>query len=216
MRGMKKDDCLCAFIISWILMPRGSNHAQTTTEDLCLLKSFRENIQVDWAAVISENMLKITRLESASLPYCVFISKLLIHFGVKCVNESSESYGKSNLIDKSALHHIGLQHGPEGWMFKDEYAEEEEEAAGSSSTPYRPRSEFEKYMVRQMHFLTILYQTISQDVNVIKEKLQMDKPDDENEEDEESEEESEEDESGDDDDGLLICDMKKNKNKKRS
>ncbi|WVY92733.1 hypothetical protein V8G54_031821 [Vigna mungo] len=44
--GMKKDDRLAVFVISWILMPRGSNHAQATTEDLYLLKALKENIQV--------------------------------------------------------------------------------------------------------------------------------------------------------------------------
>ncbi|WVZ22099.1 hypothetical protein V8G54_000643, partial [Vigna mungo] len=138
--------------------------------------------------------VKVTRLESASLPYCLFISKVLIYFGVECVNESSESYGRSNVIDKSALHHMGLQHGLDGWLFKDEYAGEEEEVVGSSSAPYRPRSEFKKHMVRKMHSLTILCQTIRQDVNDIKEKLQMNGSDnvEETEENKESEEESEE------------------------
>ncbi|KOM57741.1 hypothetical protein LR48_Vigan11g077400 [Vigna angularis] len=56
--GMKKDDKLFVFVISWILMSRGSNHAQATTEDLYLLKAIKENIQVDWPAAISENTLK--------------------------------------------------------------------------------------------------------------------------------------------------------------
>lgn len=60
------------------------------------------------------------------------------------------------MIDKSVLHHIGHQHGSDGWLFKDEYADEEENVAGSSFVPYRPRSEFEKYMVREMHSLKIL------------------------------------------------------------
>ncbi|KOM55437.1 hypothetical protein LR48_Vigan10g132900 [Vigna angularis] len=137
-------------------------------------------------------MLKVTRLESASLPYCVlFISKVVIHFVVECVKESSESYRKSYMIDKSALHHMGLQHGPNKWLLKDEYVGEEEEAAGLSSTPYRPRSEFEKYMVRQMHSLNILCQNINQDVTAIKEKSQISGSDDEHEESEEEEESDE-------------------------
>ncbi|KOM47885.1 hypothetical protein LR48_Vigan07g158900 [Vigna angularis] len=87
---MKKDDRHAVFVISWILIPRGSNHAQATTEDLYLLKAFKENIQVNWPATISDNMLKVTRLESAMLPYCVFISKILIHFGVDFVDKSKE------------------------------------------------------------------------------------------------------------------------------
>lgn len=121
--------------------------------------ALKENIQTDWAASVYENMLKVTRLESAGLRYCVFISKVLIHFGVECVNESCESYGKSNMIDKSALHHMGLQHDQDGLLFKDEYVGEEEEVVGSSSAPYRPCLEFEKHMVRQMHSLTIILET---------------------------------------------------------
>lgn len=102
--GMKKDDRLAVFAISWILMPRGGNHAQATTEDLYLLKTLKENIQVDWPAAVTDNMLKVIRLESAKFPYCVFISKILVNFGVDCIGESSESYNRTSLIDKSTLH----------------------------------------------------------------------------------------------------------------
>lgn len=102
--GMKKDHRLGVFLISWILMPRGSNHAQTTTEDLYLLKALKENIQVDWPTSILDNMLKVTRLEFAKLPYCVFISKILIHYGVDFIGESSESYNRTSMINQSALH----------------------------------------------------------------------------------------------------------------
>ncbi|KOM57631.1 hypothetical protein LR48_Vigan11g066400 [Vigna angularis] len=131
-RGMKKDDGLVVFFLSWILMPRGSNDANATTEDLYLLKAFKENIQVNWPATILDNMLKVTRLESAMLPYCVFISKILVHFGVDCVDESSETYNRNNLINKSALHKMGMQHTPKGWVFKVEATKEDEEAEGSS------------------------------------------------------------------------------------
>ncbi|WVZ04036.1 hypothetical protein V8G54_024842, partial [Vigna mungo] len=103
------------------------------------------------------------------------ISKVLLHFGVECVDESSESSGRSNLIDKTALQHMRLQHGPERWLFKDEYMDDDEEATGgSSSAPFRPRSKFEKHMVRKMHSLTVLCQSINQDVVAIKGKLQID------------------------------------------
>lgn len=63
-------------------------------------------------------MLKVTRLEVASLPYVVFISKVLHHFNIDCV-ESCETYGKRNDVDKNALHHMGFRHGVDGWVFKD-------------------------------------------------------------------------------------------------
>ncbi|KOM58046.1 hypothetical protein LR48_Vigan11g107900 [Vigna angularis] len=110
------------------------NHAQATTEDLLLLKALKENIQVDWPAAISDNMLKVTRLESAKLSYCVFISKILVYFGVNCIDESSVSYSRTSLVNKAALHMTGLQHTSEGWQFKSEVAKDEDDA----EQPYNP------------------------------------------------------------------------------
>lgn len=88
--------------------------------------------------------------------------------------------------------------------FKDEYTAEEEEVVGSSSTPFRPRSGFEKHMVRQMRSLTILCQSLNQDVATIKGKLQSDEFDYDSGENEEDEEESVADEN---DDHILLRDM---------
>ncbi|KOM25059.1 hypothetical protein LR48_Vigan46s002100 [Vigna angularis] len=89
-------------------------------------------------------MLKVTRLESASLPYAVFMSKVLPHFQVNYIEESCETYNKRKIIDKSALHHMNLQHVPNGWIFKDENLDEEKVPTESSSASSRPKSEFEK------------------------------------------------------------------------
>ncbi|WVZ26087.1 hypothetical protein V8G54_004631 [Vigna mungo] len=153
-------------------------------------------------------MLKVTRLEYANLPYDFFIYKVLLHFNVECINESCKSYGKSNLIDKTALHQMRLQHGPNGWIFKDGYLTDEEEAlSGSSSASFRPRSEFEKHMVRQMHSLTILCKSINQDVVAIKGKLKIEDSDDGSEENERNDENEEESVPAESDDDILIRDM---------
>ncbi|KOM50148.1 hypothetical protein LR48_Vigan08g097500 [Vigna angularis] len=77
-------------------------------------------------------MLKVTGLEFASFPYAVFISKVLHHFHIECVEESCETYGKRNIVDKISLHHMGLQHGANGNQ------DEEQALVGSSSTSFRP------------------------------------------------------------------------------
>lgn len=111
---------------------------------------------MDWPATISDNMLKVTRLESAKLPYSVFISKILIHFGVNCIGESSESYNKTSLISKSALHMMQMQHTPEGWVFKNEAANNEGEAKPFDAIPYRSRSEFERIVLRELRALRMM------------------------------------------------------------
>ncbi|KOM40988.1 hypothetical protein LR48_Vigan04g118600 [Vigna angularis] len=97
-------------------------------EEVALAFLMAAALVVDWLVAISDNMLKVTRLKSATLPYYVFISKVLIHFGVDYIYESSKSYSRTSLINKSALHKMGMQHTPDGWLFKNEVAQEDEEA----------------------------------------------------------------------------------------
>ncbi|WVZ17410.1 hypothetical protein V8G54_010392 [Vigna mungo] len=89
-------------------------------------------------AVVSHNMLKVKRLESTMLPYCVFISKILIHFEVDCVSESKD-----------------------------------EDAGESSSIPYRPLSEFDKAILKEIRYLKIICQGKRQDVSKIREHLNL-------------------------------------------
>ncbi|WVY92730.1 hypothetical protein V8G54_031818 [Vigna mungo] len=116
-------------------------------------------------------MLKVARLESAKLPYYVFISKILVHFGVNCIGESSESYSRISMINKSTLHKMGMQHTPDGWQFKNEVAEEDEKARQSSSIPYRAHSEFERNLLREIISLKIICQGTRDDVTKMKEQL---------------------------------------------
>lgn len=103
------DDRLCAFVIAWILLLRGRNNAQLTIEDIYIIHVLKENIQIDWDAANLDNMIKVTRLNVDSLPYAVFISKVLQRYNVDFAEETRESYGKRNLVDKNALHHMGLR-----------------------------------------------------------------------------------------------------------
>ncbi|QCD99321.1 hypothetical protein DEO72_LG7g602 [Vigna unguiculata] len=45
--AIEKDERVLAFIISWILVPHNSNHAQLTTEDVFLLHAFKCNLLID-------------------------------------------------------------------------------------------------------------------------------------------------------------------------
>ncbi|KOM55922.1 hypothetical protein LR48_Vigan10g181400 [Vigna angularis] len=176
--GMKKDDNLYAFVIAWILFPSGSNHAQLTIEDICIIHALKENIQTDWAATILINMIKLTRLDVTCLPYVVFISKVLHHYNVDYIEESCETYDENqNEEDVHATHNVS-----------------------SSSGAFRPKTEFEKFIVRQMHSLSTLYQShfdkIDKDIAAIQEKVGIQSLSDDDEDEEEA---MEEDENGDDD-----------------
>ncbi|KOM31937.1 hypothetical protein LR48_Vigan01g149300 [Vigna angularis] len=139
--------------------------------------------------------------------------KVLLHFHVNYIEESCETYNKRNIIDKTALHHMNLRHGPDGWIFKDENLDREEALAGSSTANFRPKSKFEKFMVRQMNSLNTLcrsqFDKLNKNIAVVQKKLGIQSLDDDDDEIEEvetsdDEEESIPDESNDD---ILLRDM---------
>ncbi|KOM45586.1 hypothetical protein LR48_Vigan06g089200 [Vigna angularis] len=68
---------------------------------------------------------------------------------------------------------MGMQHTLEGWVFKVEATEEDEEAEGSSSIPYRAKSEFERTILREMKSLKIMCQKTTDDIAEIKEHLNL-------------------------------------------
>ena len=69
------------YIIVRILMPRSSNLAQASEEDLILMWDFLTGRQIDWAHLICYRMHKALR-SSAPLPYPQLITLFLRHFNV--------------------------------------------------------------------------------------------------------------------------------------
>ena len=67
------------YIIVRILMPRSSNLAQASEEDLILMWAFLTGHPIDWAHLIRYRMHKALR-SSAPLPYPQLITLFLRHF----------------------------------------------------------------------------------------------------------------------------------------
>lgn len=56
---LSKEGRICAFAITWILLPRGEDQSILTVEDIYLLYTFRTRTQKNWASVISDFMIKV-------------------------------------------------------------------------------------------------------------------------------------------------------------
>ena len=52
--GLKLDERLVAFIVSWILTPRGSNHSTLSEEDLLLIYCIMNKVKINWIHTIKE------------------------------------------------------------------------------------------------------------------------------------------------------------------
>jgi len=75
--GLKLDERLVAFIVSWILTPRGSNHSTLSEEDLLLIYCIMNKVKINWIHTIKEHMQKAMRLCDFPYPYAILISKFL-------------------------------------------------------------------------------------------------------------------------------------------
>ncbi|WVY90087.1 hypothetical protein V8G54_035601 [Vigna mungo] len=92
-------------------------------------------------------MVKVNKQKIYHFPYGVIIRKVLRHYYIDLItNEFTLSYSKKNVIENSALHHMGLS-------FKDEHVPviEEVEPLGVDKSEYhfKPKTGFEKFVVDQ-------------------------------------------------------------------
>ena len=73
-RGLKLDERLIAFIVSWIITPRGRNHSTLSEEDLLLIYCIINKVKINWIHTIKEHMQKSMRLCDFHYPCVVLIS----------------------------------------------------------------------------------------------------------------------------------------------
>ena len=73
---------ILAFIIVWILTPRGHNHVVLHEEDLILMNCIMNQIKVNWPSVIGMQLEKAKRLMDYRIPYVVLILKFIQYFKV--------------------------------------------------------------------------------------------------------------------------------------
>lgn len=118
---LSKEERLCAYVITWILLPRGEDQLILIAEDVYLLHALRTKIQMDWSAVISDHMMKVVRQKEYHRPYAIFISQIPRFHDVGITNEITICCNKKNVIEKLFLDHLSLRKNEEGWIFKDLY-----------------------------------------------------------------------------------------------
>ena len=68
MGGLKLDERLIAFIVSWIITPKGSNHSTLSEEDLLLIYFIMNKVRLNWIHIIKDHMQKAIRLSDFHYP----------------------------------------------------------------------------------------------------------------------------------------------------
>jgi len=96
-------DCrIMHYIIVRILLPRSSNLAQASEEDLIMMWVFQTIRQIDWAHLVQYRMHKALRA-NAPLPYPHLITLFLHHFNVPLNDEPFVKVKRSFSIGAGAI-----------------------------------------------------------------------------------------------------------------
>jgi len=100
---------ILAFIVIWLLIPRGFNQVVLTEEDLMLIYCLLGRIKVNWVSVIKEHIIKIRRKIEYKIQYVVLISHFIEYFEIDTEGEVVEIVKAQNEISATTLGKIGLK-----------------------------------------------------------------------------------------------------------
>jgi len=94
------------YIIVHILLPRSSNLAQASKEDLIIMWDFLTGLQIDWAHLVCYRMHKAL-WSNAPLPYPQLVTLFLCHFQIPLDNEPFVQVKHSFAIGVGAVTYFG-------------------------------------------------------------------------------------------------------------
>ncbi|KAL5172392.1 hypothetical protein HKD37_16G045159 [Glycine soja] len=113
------DNCIMHYTIVRILLPRSSNLAQASEEDLILMWAFLIGRQIDWAHLVRYRMHNALRA-NAPLPYPHLITLFLCHFQIPLDDEPFVQVKRSFAIGAGAVTSFGYRKDWNGqWLKKD-------------------------------------------------------------------------------------------------
>ena len=116
--GLKLNERLIAFIVTWMLTPRGSNHYTLTKEDLIFIYCIMNKTKINWIHVFKEHMLKSIRLCDYHYPYAILITIFLHYFKVDLEDEQSELVKTTSEVNNGYLSRMGFTKVNGRWISK--------------------------------------------------------------------------------------------------
>jgi len=117
--GLKQNERIIGFIVSWMLTPRGSNHSVLVEEDLVLIYCIMNKIKINWILIIKEHMKKYKRLSDYHYPYAILISKFLHYFEINIEEELTEVVKASHEVNNGSLSKMRFTKIGGKWVSKD-------------------------------------------------------------------------------------------------
>ncbi|KAF1858963.1 hypothetical protein Lal_00000785 [Lupinus albus] len=109
---LKLEDRLLHYLLSYVILPKFSNHSQISGIELQLMYAIKFNIKINWAEMIMRQMWNVRDTQSP-LPYSIFITNFLQHFGVSTNGETKVPLNlRESKIDVDVIHKMGFSADP--------------------------------------------------------------------------------------------------------
>ncbi|KAF1885746.1 hypothetical protein Lal_00008484 [Lupinus albus] len=102
------EDRLVHYFLTYIILPKFSNHSQISDIELQLMYAIKYNIKINWTKMIMQQMWHV-RGSQSSLPYAIFITKIFEHFGVSLDGETKVALNLHEIkVDIEVFHKMGF------------------------------------------------------------------------------------------------------------
>ncbi|KAF1894369.1 hypothetical protein Lal_00027128 [Lupinus albus] len=106
------EERLVHYFQSYVILPKFSNHSQISDIELQLMYDIQYNIKINWAKMIMQQLWHV-RGSQSSLPYAIFITKILEHFEVSLDGETKVAFNlRESKIDIEVVHKMGFAIDP--------------------------------------------------------------------------------------------------------
>ncbi|KAF1892773.1 hypothetical protein Lal_00042667 [Lupinus albus] len=102
------EDRLVHYFLTYVILPKFSNHSQISDIELQLMFAIKYNIKINWTEMIMQQMWHV-RGSQSPLPYAIFITKILEHFGVSLDGETKVALNlHESKVDIEVVHKMGF------------------------------------------------------------------------------------------------------------
>ncbi|KAF1872194.1 hypothetical protein Lal_00039355 [Lupinus albus] len=99
---------LVHYFLTYVILPKFSNHSQISDIELQLMYAIKFNIKINLAKMIMQQMWHVHGSQSP-LPYAIFITKILEHFGVPLEGETKVALNLcESKVDVEFVHKMGF------------------------------------------------------------------------------------------------------------
>ncbi|KAF1896156.1 hypothetical protein Lal_00027229 [Lupinus albus] len=106
------EDRLIHYFLSYVILPKFSNHSQISDIELQLMYAIKFNIKINWTKMIMNQMWHAHGSQSP-FPYAIFITKILEHFGVPLEGETKVALNFcESKVDIEVVHKMGFVTDP--------------------------------------------------------------------------------------------------------